>query len=85
SLRAQGIGEPILGPGAVPPEFAGIAGEKRITVTGFSAGWLEGVLGFLGETAAPLGYHLKVDPGMGRLGCQTGGEIKEMMEMAESS
>lgn len=85
SLRAQGIEEPILVLGAVPPEYAGIAAEKRITVTGYSAGWLKDVLGFLGETEAPLEYHLKIDTGMGRLGCKTEEEIKEMMEMTESS
>ncbi|MPQ25527.1 alanine racemase [Bacillus paralicheniformis] len=85
SLRAQGIEEPILVLGAVPPEYAGIAAEKRITVTGYSAGWLQDVLGFLDETEAPLEYHLKIDTGMGRLGCKTEEEIKEMMEMTESS
>ncbi|MGO4900639.1 alanine racemase [Bacillus sp. GM2] len=85
SLRAQGIEEPILVLGAVPPEYAGIAAEKRITVTGYSAGWLQDVLGFLGETEAALEYHLKIDTGMGRLGCKTEEEIKEMMEMTESS
>ncbi|AUZ37369.1 alanine racemase, partial [Bacillus sp. MBGLi79] len=85
SLRAQGIEEPILVLGAVPPEYAGIAAEKRITVTGYSASWLKDVLGFLGETEAPLEYHLKIDTGMGRLGCKTEEEIKEMMEMTESS
>ncbi|AGN34983.1 Alanine racemase [Bacillus paralicheniformis] len=85
SLRAQGIEEPILVLGAVPPEYASIAAEKRITVTGYSAGWLQDVLGFLGETEAALEYHLKIDTGMGRLGCKTEEEIKEMMEMTESS
>jgi len=85
SLRAQGIEEPILVLGAVPPEYASIATEKRIIVTGYSVGWLKDVLGFLGETEAPLEYHLKIDTGMGRLGCKTEEEIKEMMEMTESS
>lgn len=85
SLRAQGIEEPILVLGAVPPEYASIAAEKRIIVTGYSVGWLKDVLGFLGETEAPLEYHLKIDTGMGRLGCKTEEEIKEMMEMTESS
>lgn len=85
SLRAQGIEEPILVLGAVPPEYVSIAAEKRIIVTGYSVGWLKDVLGFLGETEAPLEYHLKIDTGMGRLGCKTEEEIKEMMEMTESS
>ena len=85
SLRAQGIEEPILVLGAVPTEYASIAAEKRIIVTGYSVGWLKDVLGFLGETEAPLEYHLKIDTGMGRLGCKTEEEIKEMMEMTESS
>ncbi|EWH22034.1 alanine racemase [Bacillus haynesii] len=85
SLRAQGIEEPILVLGAVPPEYASIAAEKRIIVTGYSAGWLKDVLGFLDETEAPLEYHLKIDTGMGRLGCKTEEEIKEMMEMTEAS
>ncbi|MCY8265128.1 alanine racemase [Bacillus haynesii] len=85
SLRAQGIEEPILVLGAVPPEYASIAAEKRIIVTGYSVGWLKDVLGFLGKTEAPLEYHLKIDTGMGRLGCKTEEEIKEMMEMTESS
>ncbi|MCY7992816.1 alanine racemase [Bacillus haynesii] len=85
SLRAQGIEEPILVLGAVPPEYASIATEKRIIVTGYSVGWLKDVLGFLGETEAPLEYHLKIDTGMGRLGCKTEEEIKEMMEMTELS
>ncbi|MGE7202751.1 alanine racemase [Bacillus haynesii] len=85
SLRAQGFEEPILVLGAVPPEYASIAAEKRIIVTGYSVGWLKDVLGFLGETEAPLEYHLKIDTGMGRLGCKTEEEIKEMMEMTESS
>ncbi|OMI27159.1 alanine racemase [Bacillus haynesii] len=85
SLRAQGIEESILVLGAVPPEYASIAAEKRIIVTGYSAGWLKDVLGFLEETEAPLEYHLKIDTGMGRLGCKTEEEIKEMMEMTEAS
>lgn len=85
SLRAQGIEEPILVLGAVPPEYTSIAAEKRIIVTGYSAGWLKDVLGFLDETEAPLEYHLKIDTGMGRLGCKTEEEIKEMMEMTEAS
>ena len=85
SLRAQGIEEPILVLGAVPPEYTSIAAEKRIIVTGYSVGWLKDVLGFLGETEAPLEYHLKIDTGMGRLGCKSEEEIKEMMEMTESS
>ncbi|AKQ71664.1 alanine racemase [Bacillus licheniformis] len=85
SLRAQGIEEPILVLGAVPPEYASIAAEKRIIVTGYSVGWLKDVLGFLNEAEAPLEYHLKIDTGMGRLGCKTEEEIKEMMEMTESS
>ncbi|MCY7779847.1 alanine racemase [Bacillus haynesii] len=85
SLRAQGIEEPILVLGAVPPEYASIAAEKRIIVTGYSVDWLKDVLGFLDETEAPLEYHLKIDTGMGRLGCKTEEEIKEMMEMTESS
>ncbi|MED4372459.1 alanine racemase [Bacillus licheniformis] len=85
SLRAQGIEEPILVLGAVPPEYASIATEKRIIVTGYSVGWLKDVLGFLNEAEAPLEYHLKIDTGMGRLGCKTEEEIKEMMEMTESS
>lgn len=85
SLRAQGIEEPILVLGAVPPEYASIAAEKRIIVTGYSVGWLKDVLGFLNEAEAPLEYHLKIDTGMGRLGRKTEEEIKEMMEMTESS
>ncbi|MCY9447857.1 alanine racemase [Bacillus haynesii] len=85
SLRAQGIEEPILVLGAVPPEYASIAAEKRIIVTGYSAGWLKDVLGCLDETEAPLEYHLKIDTGMGRLGCKSEEEIKEMMEMTEAS
>ncbi|OAZ63308.1 Alanine racemase [Bacillus licheniformis] len=85
SLRAQGIKEPILVLGAVPPEYASIAAEKRIIVTGYSVGWLKDVLGFLNEAEAPLEYHLKIDTGMGRLGCKTEEEIKEMMELTESS
>ncbi|WP_208109598.1 alanine racemase [Bacillus licheniformis] len=85
SLRAQGIEEPILVLGAVPTEYASIAAEKRIIVTGYSVGWLKDVLGFLNEAEAPLEYHLKIDTGMGRLGCKTEEEIKEMMEMTESS
>ncbi|MEC0700233.1 alanine racemase [Bacillus haynesii] len=85
SLRAQGIEEPILVLGAVPPEYTSIAAEKRIIVTGYSTGWLKDVLGFLDETEAPLEYHLKIDTGMGRLGCKSEEEIKEMMEMTEAS
>ncbi|MGV2548630.1 alanine racemase [Bacillus licheniformis] len=85
SLRAQGIEEPILVLGAVPTEYASIAAEKRIIVTGYSVGWLKDVLGFLNEAEAPLEYHLKIDTGMGRLGCKTEEEIKEMMEMTESN
>ncbi|MFB6499655.1 alanine racemase [Bacillus haynesii] len=85
SLRAQGIEEPILVLGAVPPEYASIAAEKHIIVTGYSVGWLKDVLGFLDETEAPLEYHLKIDTGMGRLGCKSEEEIKEMMEMTEAS
>ncbi|WP_307894644.1 alanine racemase [Bacillus swezeyi] len=85
SLRAEGIEEPILVLGAVPPEYTGIAAEKRIIVTGYSVQWLKEVLGFLDGVDPPLEFHLKIDTGMGRLGCKTEEDIKEMMEMAESS
>ncbi|MFN2746725.1 MULTISPECIES: alanine racemase [Bacillus] len=85
SLRAGGIDEPILVLGAVPPEYAGIAADKRIILTGYSVQWLKEVLGCLDDTGAPLEFHLKIDTGMGRLGCKTEEDIKEMMEITESS
>ncbi|MBU8788072.1 MULTISPECIES: alanine racemase [Bacillus] len=85
SLREQGIDAPILVLGAVPPEYAGIAAKRRITVTGYSVDWLKEVLRLIGDIGEPLDFHLKIDTGMGRLGCRNEDEIKEMMEMAESS
>ncbi|UOY87947.1 alanine racemase [Bacillus glycinifermentans] len=85
SLREQGIDAPILVLGAVPPEYAGIAAKRRITVTGYSVGWLKEVLRLIGDIGEPLDFHLKIDTGMGRLGCRNEDEIKEMMDMTESS
>ena len=85
SLRGQGIDAPILVLGAVPPEYVGIAAEHRITVTAYSVRWLKDVLGFIGSVSVPLDFHLKIDTGMGRLGCKTEEEIKEMMDMTEAS
>ncbi|MDA7026552.1 alanine racemase [Bacillus sp. CLL-7-23] len=85
SLRGQGIKAPILVLGAVPPEYAHIAAEYRITVTAYSVGWVKEALGFLSDDETALDIHLKIDTGMGRIGCRTEEEIKEIMELAKAS
>lgn len=65
-LRQAGIKAPILVLGAVRPEDVTVAGENGISVTAYSAEWLESSGKYLGKTSVNI--HLKLDTGMGRIG-----------------
>ncbi|MBA3927052.1 alanine racemase [Listeria rustica] len=67
ALREAGFDDFILVMGAVPQSFAGLAAQKRITLSVFDIEWLTE----LEQLPANLDVHLKVDTGMGRLGLRS--------------
>ncbi|MEC0253185.1 alanine racemase [Bacillus halotolerans] len=81
SLRQRGLKAPILVLGAVPPEYAKIAAEYDVTLTGYSVEWLQEAARHLKK--ASLHFHLKVDTGMNRLGVKTEEEIHHVMKILE--
>lgn len=82
-LRDAGISAPILVMEAQFPDAAGVAAERGITLSVFSAEWLEEAKQFLnGQT---LTVHIKVDTGMGRLGLRSREELDAMLNAANES
>ena len=87
-IRPWTGGKPIM---VLGPIFSGIEPEliRLAQAYGFHCGVCSGaavryVDGVLGSTGAPLGVHLKVDTGMGRLGCAPGAAV-EMCEAIGAS
>lgn len=82
-LRDAGITAPILVMEAQFPDVAGIAAERDITLSVFSADWLREAESFLEDK--PLTVHIKADTGMGRLGLRSREELDALLEAANDS
>lgn len=78
-LRQAGIKAPILVLGAVRPEDVTVAGENGISVTAYSAEWLESAGKYLGKTSVNI--HLKLDTGMGRIGIRDKKEFEQAISL----
>jgi alanine racemase len=65
-LRAAGIGGPLLVMGALCAEELAVAVRARADVVAWTTEFVDGV-GRLGD-GGPVGVHVKLDTGMGRLG-----------------
>ena len=82
-LRDAGIEAPILVMEAQFPQYAGIAAERDVTLSVFSAEWLKEAAAYIEEK--PLTVHIKVDTGMGRLGLRTREQLDALLEEANDS
>jgi len=68
SLRAAGIRKPILLLTGCPPERADEAVRHRLTPVVFDRALLSALGRIAAERRKPIGIHVKIDTGMGRLG-----------------
>ena len=82
-LRDAGITAPILVMEAQFPDVAEVAAERDITLSVFSAEWLQEAKNYLKEK--PLTVHVKVDTGMGRLGLRSREELDAIIDVADES
>ena len=71
-LRESGIRSGIFLLGGIDPQEAGVVVENALTPACYSLGVLKALSGAAVERAKTVGYHLKVDTGMTRLGVGVG-------------
>lgn len=76
---------PILILGAVPVGFVPYAAKYHITLTVFSAEWIEEAQRSYEELTERVLVHLKVDSGMGRIGVRTELELQKLASIVEQS
>jgi len=69
TLREAGISAPILVMGYTDPQYANIAADQEIELTVWQQDWLEVVKEQ--SLSVPVGIHIKLDTGMGRIGLKT--------------
>lgn len=81
-LRKAGIVAPILVMGWVRPEDAVMAEKYNITVTVFQKEWVEQARNVIHR---PVGVHIKVDTGMGRIGVRTSDELEQLLTTLNDS
>lgn len=76
-LRRAGIKAPILVLGYTPVDGVVQANEWDVELTAYHDDWVEEAdrLLTVAEVARPLGIHVKIDTGMGRLGVRTEDEL----------
>lgn len=72
---------PILVLGYVPVQHVPKASRSKITVTGISLAWVQQAARILHD---PFDFHLKIDTGLNRLGCQTLDEVKEVLKIVSN-
>lgn len=72
----QNVGILVLG--ASPVHFAPIAAQQNISLTVFSAQWIQQLSQY--ELEKPLKVHIKVDSGMGRIGITNEWELKALYD-----
>jgi alanine racemase len=81
SLRASGIGGPVLIMGALSDEELPVALEARADVVAWSDRFVDALVSARTIAAEPVRVHVKFDTGMGRLGTR---EFGEAIGVAES-
>lgn len=69
TLRQAGIKAPILVMGYTDPQYARVAAELGVELTVWQSDWLASVK--TQTLPAPVGIHIKLDTGMGRVGLKT--------------
>ena len=84
-LRAKGITAPILVLGAIVPGEADDLVRERISITVHSATRVRDLQRQAERLGARVKVHLKVDTGMGRLGCAPGRALGIAREIRRSS
>ncbi|NGQ96029.1 alanine racemase [Brevibacillus sp. SYP-B805] len=86
-LRQAGITAPILVLGYTPLDGVLSARKWKVELTAYHAEWMIEAERLLTEAGAgePLGIHLKVDTGMGRLGVRTEEELLALVERLTQS
>lgn len=86
-LRESGIIEPILILSVVFPSYLSVVLDYDLSITVATKEWLmdaQDILETFGENH-PVKIHLKVDSGMGRIGFREEPDLKEAIDLLESS
>ncbi len=86
-LREAGITEPILILSIVDVSYIELLLKYDLSVTVATQDWLEQAIDRLNhiETLTPLKIHIKVDTGMGRIGFRTPKDVKQTVELVQST
>jgi alanine racemase len=86
-LRQAGITAPILVLGYTPLDGVRSAAQWDVELTAYHAEWVVEAQRLLAETETekPLGIHVKVDTGMGRLGVRTEEELLTLVDRLNQS
>lgn len=84
-IRATFKEVPILILGAVPVAFVPYAAQHNITLTVFSAHWIEEVAEKYPTFERRVKVHIKVDSGMGRIGVTIEQELQELYHAIEKA
>ncbi|MBQ0140674.1 MAG: alanine racemase [Kurthia sp.] len=84
-IRATFKEVPILILGAVPAAFVPYAAQHNITLTVFSAHWIDEVSRQYQTLEQPVKVHIKVDSGMGRIGVTIEQELQELYHAIEKT
>ena len=84
-LRAQGLEGRILVMGALTTEEIGVAVEARADVVAWSERFVAELEPFAASAAQPVGVHVKLDTGMGRLGTKDPSEARAVVDAVAQS
>jgi len=86
-LRKAGITAPVLVLGFTPVDCVKTAADWNVDLTAFQLDWLHAAHDLLDAlpAAKPLGIHLKVDTGMGRIGSQSTEELLSQVRFLSES
>jgi len=84
-LRAQGLEGRILVMGALTTEEIGVAVEARADVVAWSERFVAELEPFAASAVQPVGVHVKLDTGMGRLGTKDPSEARAVADAVAKS